>query len=99
VHASFLHRFLKDEDPKDSYGKQFRDKAANTEIPMTQLLREYPRPEINVEETGTGLRIIALRHLDDGRTHVRVTNQVFPGSHLHPDVKRDDHHPVARAGR
>ncbi|MDX1718043.1 MAG: aromatic ring-hydroxylating dioxygenase subunit alpha, partial [Anderseniella sp.] len=78
VHASFLHRFLKDEDPKDSYGKQFRDKAANTEIPMTQLLREYPRPEINVEETGTGLRIIALRHLDDGRTHVRVTNQVFP---------------------
>jgi phthalate 4,5-dioxygenase oxygenase subunit len=78
VHASFLHRFLKDEDPKESYGKQFRDKAANTEIPMTQLLREYPRPEINVEETGTGLRIIALRHLDDGRTHVRVTNQVFP---------------------
>ncbi|MEY8839969.1 Rieske 2Fe-2S domain-containing protein, partial [Cribrihabitans sp. XS_ASV171] len=78
VHASFLHRFLQDEDPNEGYGKQFRDRAANTEIPMTQLLREYPRPEIQVEETDYGMRLIALRHLDDGRTHVRVTNQIFP---------------------
>ncbi len=78
AHASFLHRFLEDEDPAEGYGKQFRDKAANTEIPMTQLLREYPRPEIRVEETDYGLQLIALRALDDGRTHVRVTNQIFP---------------------
>lgn len=78
AHASFLHRFLEDEDPADGYGKQFRDTAANTEIPMTQLLREYPRPEIRVEQTDYGLQLIALRHLDDGRTHVRVTNQIFP---------------------
>ncbi|MCG6114898.1 MAG: aromatic ring-hydroxylating dioxygenase subunit alpha [Mesorhizobium sp.] len=78
AHASFLHRFLQDEDPNEGYGKQFRDKAANTDIPMTQLLREYPRPEIKVEEAEHGLRIISLRHLDDGRSHVRVTNQVFP---------------------
>ena len=78
AHASFLHRFLQDEDPADSYGKQFRDKAANTEIPMTKLLRDYPRPEIGAEETDYGLKITALRHLDDGRTHVRVTNQIFP---------------------
>ncbi|MFT5511198.1 MAG: phthalate 4,5-dioxygenase oxygenase subunit [Hyphomicrobiaceae bacterium] len=78
AHASFLHRFLEDEDPSDGYGKQFRDTAANTEIPMTQLLREYPRPEIQVEQTDYGLRLIALRHLDDGRTHVRITNQIFP---------------------
>ncbi|WP_299405389.1 aromatic ring-hydroxylating dioxygenase subunit alpha [uncultured Roseobacter sp.] len=78
AHASFLHRFLQDEDPADSYGKQFRDVAANTEIPMTKLLRDYPRPDISVEETEYGLRLIALRHLDDGRTHVRVTNQIFP---------------------
>lgn len=78
AHASFLHRFLEDEDPEDSYGKQFRDKAVNTEMTMTQLLREYPRPEIKVEETDYGMRLIALRHLDDGRTHVRVTNQIFP---------------------
>lgn len=78
AHASFLHRFLQDDDPEDAYGKQFRDKAADTDIPMTQLLRDYPRPEISVEETDYGMRIIALRHLDNGKTHVRITNQIFP---------------------
>jgi phenylpropionate dioxygenase-like ring-hydroxylating dioxygenase large terminal subunit len=78
AHASFLHRFLQDEDPDEGYGQQFRDKAANTEIPMTKLLRDYPRPEITVEETEYGMRLIALRHMDDGNTHVRVTNQIFP---------------------
>jgi len=63
AHASFLHRFLEDENPDESYGKQFRDKAADTDIPMTRLLREYPRPEITVEETDYGMRLIALRHL------------------------------------
>ncbi|MEX0281025.1 MAG: Rieske 2Fe-2S domain-containing protein [Arenibacterium sp.] len=80
AHASFLHRFLQDEDPDDSYGKQFRDTAANTEIPMTRLLREYPRPEIDVDETDYGMRLTALRHMNDGRTHVRVTNHIFPGA-------------------
>lgn len=78
AHASFLHRFLQDEDPKDSYGKQFRDTADLTDMPMTQVLREFPRPNIEVEETDTGLRIIALRDLGNGTTHVRITNQVFP---------------------
>ena len=78
AHASFLHRFLEDEDPAKSYGKQFRDKAGDTDIPMTKLLRDYPRPEIRVEETDYGMRLTALRHLADGRTHVRVTNQIFP---------------------
>ena len=78
VHASFLHRFLQDEDPADAYGKQFRDTAANTEIPMTKLLRDYPRPEITAEETEYGMRLTALRHMEDGRTHVRVTNSIFP---------------------
>jgi phthalate 4,5-dioxygenase oxygenase subunit len=78
AHASFLHRFLEDEDPADSYGKQFRDKAADTNMPMTQLLREYTQPEITVEETDYGMRLIALRHLEDGKTHIRITNQIFP---------------------
>lgn len=78
AHASFLHRFLEDEDPDDSYGKQFRDRAAHTNMPMTQVLREYPRPEIRVEETDYGLKIIALRHMENELTHVRVTNQIFP---------------------
>lgn len=78
AHASFLHRFLEDEDPADSYGKQFRDKAAHTDMPMTQVLREYPRPEIRVDETDYGLKITALRHMENDLTHVRVTNQIFP---------------------
>ena len=78
AHASFLHRFLQDEDPKDSYGKQFRDTAADTEVPMTKLLRDYPRPEISAEETDFGLKITALRRMEDGRVHVRITNQIFP---------------------
>lgn len=78
AHASFLHRFLQDEDPMEGYGKQFRDTAANTNIPMTKILREYPRPEILVDETEYGLKITALRHMKNGLTHVRVTNQIFP---------------------
>ena len=78
AHASFLHRFLQDEDPMEGYGKQFRDTAANTDIPMTKILREYPRPEILVNETEYGLKITALRHMNNGLTHVRVTNQIFP---------------------
>ncbi|PSL17099.1 aromatic ring-hydroxylating dioxygenase subunit alpha [Shimia abyssi] len=78
AHASFLHRFLEDEDPDEGYGKQFRDQVANTNIPMTRVLREFPRPQIEVDETNYGLKITALRHLENGQTHVRVTNQIFP---------------------
>ena len=78
AHASFLHRFLEDEDPEEGYGKQFRDSAADTGIPITKILREFPRPDINVSETEYGLRIISIRDLNNGSSHVRVTNQVFP---------------------
>jgi len=78
AHASFLHRFLQDDDPKDSYGKQFRDTAAGSDIPMTRVLREFSRPEIQVQDTDYGLRLVTLRELGDGSTHVRVTNQLFP---------------------
>ena len=78
AHASFLHRFLEDEDPEDSYGKQFRDKAAGTNIPITQVLREYPRPDIEVNETDYGLKITALRHMKNDLSHVRITNHIFP---------------------
>ncbi len=78
AHASFLHRFLEDENPDDSYGKQFRDKAEGANMPITQLLREYPRPDIEVDETSYGLKITALRHLESDLTHVRITNQIFP---------------------
>ena len=76
VHASFLHRFFEDDARNDA--TQFRDVAADSDIPLTRLLRERERPTIEVEPTDYGLRITTTRALDATRTHVRVTNQVFP---------------------
>ncbi|MDW3205953.1 MAG: aromatic ring-hydroxylating dioxygenase subunit alpha [Alphaproteobacteria bacterium] len=78
AHASFLHRYLEDDDPAEGYGKQFRDYVGGTDIPMTRVLRDFPRPKIEVETTDYGLRITALRDLNGEAMHVRVTNQIFP---------------------
>ncbi len=88
VHASFLHRFAEDEAPEEGYGKQFRDSAADTGIPLTRVLREFYNPEIRVEETDWGLRLTTLRDLQDGRMHVRITNQVFPCA-IHIPMSRE----------
>lgn len=76
AHASFLHRYFEDADASSGYGQQFRDNVES--MPMTQLLREFPRPEIIVDETDYGMRLVALRRLSDAHTHVRVTNLLFP---------------------
>ncbi|NWG26588.1 MAG: aromatic ring-hydroxylating dioxygenase subunit alpha [Pseudorhodoplanes sp.] len=78
AHASFLHRFFEDEDPSGGYGKQFRAVSADSDIPMTKIMREYDRPQIDVEQTDWGLRLTTLRKIDEQKTHVRITNQVFP---------------------
>ncbi|HEY1299946.1 MAG TPA: aromatic ring-hydroxylating dioxygenase subunit alpha [Stellaceae bacterium] len=78
AHASFLHRFFEDEDPQSGYGRQFRATSAGSELPMTRLLREFERPRIEIERTGFGLRIFAMRDLGPDRSHIRLTNLVFP---------------------
>ena len=78
AHASYLHRFLEDEDAKQGYGQQFRDDVDN--IPTTRLLREYGRPDIRVKETGFGHQVTALRNLDNRGMHVRITNAIFPNA-------------------
>ena len=78
AHASFLHRFFEDEDPNANYGRQFRANSADSDMPMTRVLREFERPVIEVERTDYGMRLIALRELSDKNTHVRVTNLLFP---------------------
>src|SRR5919204_3641121 len=78
AHASFLHRFFEDESMRAAYGRQFRDASADSDLAMTQVLREHERPTINVEQTEYGLRLVTLRQIDGQRTHVRVTNQLFP---------------------
>ena len=99
AHASFLHRFFEDEDTSASYGKQFRGASAGSDMPMTKILREYDNPIINVEHTEYGLRLIALREIDEERTHVRVTNQLIPARLRHSDEPGDDDHAVACACR
>jgi nitrite reductase/ring-hydroxylating ferredoxin subunit len=84
AHTSFLHRFFHDEDPKQAYGKMFRDRSLGTEMPMTQIMREFPRPRIEVEPTGFGFRIVTLRQISATNSHIRVTNLVFPNAFMIP---------------
>ena len=84
AHTSFLHRFFHDEDPKEGYGKLFRDTSINSAMPMTKIMREFPRPRIEVEPTDFGFRILALRQIDADNSHVRVTNLMFPNAFVIP---------------
>ena len=77
-HASFLHRFLEDED--ETYGLQFRATIADTGVPATKLLREAASPEIRLEPTAYGFRMVTLRDFRSEFTHVRVTNCIFPNA-------------------
>ncbi len=84
AHTSFLHRFFHDEDPKQGYGKVFRDTSEDSEMPLTRIMREFPRPQIEVEPTDFGLRICTLRQISAKNMHVRVTNLVFPNAFVIP---------------
>ena len=82
AHASFLHRFFEDTDSADSYGQQFRD--STEEIPVTKLMRENVRPELNLENTNSGFRIFSKRDLENHGVHMRVTNLAFPNAIIIP---------------
>jgi phenylpropionate dioxygenase-like ring-hydroxylating dioxygenase large terminal subunit len=84
AHASFLHRFFEDEQTSNAYGRQFRSTSSDSELPMTTVLRQYPQPDITVERSDIGLRITALRRIDAEKTHVRVTNLLFPQAFVIP---------------
>jgi phthalate 4,5-dioxygenase oxygenase subunit len=84
AHTSFLHRFFHDEDPEQGYGKLFRDTSIDSAMPMTRIMREFPRPRIEVEPTDFGFRIITLREISASSTHVRVTNLMFPNAFVIP---------------
>ena len=85
AHASFLHRFFEDEDLSgDNYGRQFRAATVGADIPMTRLMREVPNPRLESEETGYGLRITPTRPINEGTTHVRITNMLFPHAFVIP---------------
>ena len=83
-HASFLHVYFEDEDPSASYGRQFRSASSDSNMPMTQVQREFNRPEIKIEPQPWGQRLITLRNISDTQTHVRVTHTIFPQAFLIP---------------
>lgn len=84
AHTSWLHRFFEDEDTAKSYGKMFRDSTSDADMPMTKIMRDFPRPRIEVEQTDYGLRLCTLRQISDMSMHVRVTNLIFPNAFMIP---------------
>jgi hypothetical protein len=84
AHASWLHKYFEDEDTAGSYGKQFRGVPADSDLPISKVLREYDRPEIRVERAEYGMRLQTLRKISDAQTHIRVTNILFPQAFVIP---------------
>ena len=88
AHASFLHRFFFDESLDEAYGKQFRGASLGEidgqRLPMTRVMREFDQPRITVEQMPYGMRLTALRQLNDALAHVRVTNAIFPHTFVIP---------------
>tara|TARA_A100001037_G_scaffold40129_1_gene31225 strand:- start:5498 stop:6844 length:1347 start_codon:yes stop_codon:yes gene_type:complete len=84
AHASFLHRFFDDEPEEEGYGQQFRFSTEENEMAITKVLREYDCPEIDIEQTETGIRLYALRQINEEEMHVRITNQIFPNAIIIP---------------
>ena len=84
AHASFLHRYFEDEDPAAGYGRQFRGKPLDSDLPISKVLREYDRPEISVARTDYGMRLVTLRRIDDKVTHGRATHVLFPQAFVIP---------------
>jgi phthalate 4,5-dioxygenase oxygenase subunit len=82
-HVSFLHRFV-GEDPRDVYGQQFSEVVEGTGTRLSKLVGDSFRPDIEVEETAYGLRVLALRRLTGELRHVRITNLVFPNAFVVP---------------
>jgi phthalate 4,5-dioxygenase len=89
AHPSYLHRFLEDESADASYGRQFRGTAADSDVPLTRILREGSRPSIETQDTEFGFRLVTTRALGDaavgkGRMHYRITNLAFPNAIVIP---------------
>ncbi|HEY6134849.1 MAG TPA: Rieske 2Fe-2S domain-containing protein [Rubrivivax sp.] len=89
AHPSFLHRYLRDDNEGDAYGRQFRAASVGAvdgeRWPMTRVMREVCNPEIRHEAVAEGItRLTTLRAINDTLTHVRVTHAVFPHTFVIP---------------
>src|ERR1051325_3527304 len=68
--TSFLHRFSHDDAAGDTYGRLFRDKSADSDMPITRIVREFTRPQIDVEATDYGLRLLTTTAPGGAGTHI-----------------------------
>ena len=88
AHTSFLHRFFEDESLDTSYGRQFRGASAGDVAgqrwPMTRIMREFDRPQIQVESTDHGMQLTTLRPMTEDLMHVRITHSIFPHTFVIP---------------
>ena len=92
AHTSYLHRFLNDEDlgtvGANAAGKQFRSASAGDvqgeRWPMTRIMREFGKPDIRFNAKPWGFQLQTLRQISAERTHVRVTNGLFPATFVIP---------------
>ncbi len=88
AHTSFLHTFFEDQSLDGSYGKQFRNASAGSvngeQWPMSRIMREFHRPDIQHEATPWGHRITTLRRINEKYTHVRITHGLFPNGFVIP---------------
>ena len=98
-HVSFLHRFL-DEDPRETYGQQFREKVAGTgHDALRARRRRTSGPTSRSSTTEYGLRVFAVRDLDEETRHVRITNLHVPERLRRPVRELEGVRPVARPHR
>jgi phthalate 4,5-dioxygenase len=84
AHTSFLHRFFEDGDPTANYGRPFRANSADSDMPITKVMRDYVQPRIDVVPTDYGLRLCTRRRISDVHTHIRVTHLAFPQAFVIP---------------
>ena len=84
AHTSFLHRFFNDDDPKHATAGC---SATSRPIPTCRSRGSCASirvPQIDVEPTDYGMRILTYAAAQRRHTHIRVTNLVFPHAFLIP---------------
>ncbi len=92
AHPSFLHRFFSDDSLEstgdNAAGKQFRSASAGTvggeHWPMSRIMREFHKPDIQFEPHALGWRLTTLRPMTEQLTHVRITQAVLPHTFIIP---------------
>lgn len=85
VHGSYLHRSLA-EDPNDWR----RVRVPGSRVTAQSLRGRDTAPEIEIAETGFGVRIMTTRRVGEGKKFVRISNFVLPNLSVVPGATEGD---------